>query len=95
MTVPASHRKENGVDIKVLGTGCAKCKKLYAEAEKAIASSGQSPTLEKVEKLDEIMKYGVMVTPALVINGEVKSSGRIPSTTEIVGWIGAAATKDA
>ena len=73
--------------IKVLGTGCAKCKKLYAEAEKAIATSGKPVQLEKVEKIDEIMKYGVMVTPALVINEEVKSSGRIPSVAEIVTWL--------
>jgi small redox-active disulfide protein 2 len=82
------------VNIKVLGTGCAKCKKLYAETEKAIAVSGQTPTLEKVEKIDEIMKYGVLVTPALVVDGEVKASGRIPSTAEIAGWIGAAAATD-
>lgn len=80
------------MNIKVLGTGCAKCKKLYAEAEKAIAVSGAVPTLEKVEQIDEIMKYGVMMTPALVIDDEVKSSGRIPSTAEIVSWI-AEATK--
>lgn len=79
------------MNIKVLGTGCAKCKKLYAEAEKAIASSDQQPTLEKIEKLDEIMKYGVMMTPALVIDEEVKSSGRLPSANEIAGWIAAAA----
>jgi small redox-active disulfide protein 2 len=78
------------VEIKVLGTGCAKCKKLYAETEKAITSSGQQVTLEKVEKLDEIMKFGVMVTPALVVNGEVKASGRIPAVAEIVGWISSA-----
>lgn len=75
------------MNIKVLGTGCAKCKKLYAEAEKAIAASGASPTLQKVEQIDEIMKYGVMVTPALVIDGEVKSSGRIPSMPELIDWI--------
>jgi len=73
--------------IKVLGTGCAKCKKLYAEVEKAIASSGQTVELEKVEQIDEIMKYGVMMTPALVIGEEVKSSGRIPASSEIVSWI--------
>jgi small redox-active disulfide protein 2 len=83
------------MDIKVLGTGCAKCKKLYAEAEKAVAASGLPSTLGKVEKIEEIMKYGVMVTPALVVDGEVKSSGRIPSTTEIVGWLSAAASKEA
>ncbi len=73
--------------IKVLGTGCAKCKLLYAEAEKAIAASGISVDLEKVEKIDEIMKYNVMMTPALVVGEEVKSSGRIPATSEIVSWI--------
>ena len=79
--------------IKVLGTGCTKCKMLYAEAEKAIAASGQPAELEKVEKLDEIMKYGVMMTPALVIDEEVKSSGHIPRSPEIVSWITTAAAK--
>jgi small redox-active disulfide protein 2 len=78
--------------IQVLGTGCAKCKRLYAEAEKAIASSGVPVELEKVEKFDEIMKHGVMMTPALVIDGEVKASGRIPPASEIASWITAAAT---
>jgi len=73
--------------IKVLGTGCAKCKKLYTEAEKAIADSGEPVELEKVEQIDEIMKYGVMMTPALVVNEVVKSSGRIPNTSEILSWI--------
>jgi small redox-active disulfide protein 2 len=80
--------------VHVLGTGCAKCKKLYAEAEKAIASSGVAVDLEKVEKIDEIMKFGVMVTPALVVDGEVKSSGRIPPASEIVSWLTTAAAKE-
>jgi len=79
------------MNIKVLGTGCSKCTKLYAEAEKAIASSGISATLDKVDKLDEIMKYGVMMTPALVLDEEVKASGRIPPCSEIVSWITTAA----
>jgi len=79
--------------IKVLGTGCPKCKKLYAEAERAIAASGQPAALEKVEKIDDIMKYGVMMTPALVIDDEVKASGRIPASAEIVTWITTAAAK--
>jgi small redox-active disulfide protein 2 len=77
--------------IKVLGTGCAKCKKLHAEAEKAVAASGVAAELEKVEKIDDIMKYRVMMTPALVINEEVKASGRIPPSSEIVSWITTAA----
>jgi small redox-active disulfide protein 2 len=80
--------------IKILGTGCAKCKKLYAEAEKAVSASGVSAELEKVEKIDDIMKYGVMMTPALVVNEEVKSSGRIPPSSEIVSWITTAVAKE-
>ncbi|MFC1642459.1 thioredoxin family protein [Myxococcota bacterium] len=78
--------------IKILGTGCAKCQKLYAEAEKAIAASGLAADLEKVEKIDDIMKYGVMMTPALVIDEEVKATGRIPPVAEIVSWITTAAS---
>jgi small redox-active disulfide protein 2 len=76
--------------IKILGTGCPKCKKLYAEAEKAIASSGVKVDLEKVEKIEEIIKYGVMSTPGRVIDEEVKSSGRIPQSNEIASWISSA-----
>ena len=80
--------------IKVLGTGCAKCKKLYAEAEKAIVSSGVAVQLEKVEKIEEIIKCGVMMTPALLIDDEVKASGRIPPASEIISWIMTAAAKN-
>ena len=81
------------MQVKVLGTGCAKCKLLYGEAEKAIAASGLAVELAKVERVDEIMKFGVMMTPALVVDGEVKASGRIPKTNEIVSWIMTAASK--
>jgi len=77
--------------IKILGTGCPKCKKLYAEAEAAIAASGVKADLEKVEKIEEIIKYGVLATPGLVIDEEVKSSGRIPQSSEIASWIAVAA----
>jgi small redox-active disulfide protein 2 len=77
--------------IKILGAGCPKCKKLYAEAERAIALSGVKVDLEKVEKIEEIIKYGIMATPGLIVNEEVKASGRIPQIDEIVSWIGTAA----
>lgn len=83
------------MQIKVLGTGCAKCKLLYAEVEKAIAASGVTVDLDKVERIDEIMKFGIMVTPAIVVDGQVKASGRIPKTAEIVGWLTSAAAKSA
>ena len=81
------------MEIKVLGSGCAKCKKLFAEVEKAVAKAGVTASVEKIEKIDEIMKFRVMATPALVIDGEVKCSGRIASVPEIVGWLTAAAAK--
>jgi small redox-active disulfide protein 2 len=77
--------------VKVLGPGCAKCTKLYAEAEKAVAAAGVAAELEKVEKLDEIMAHGVMMTPALVVDGEVKCAGRVPGPAEIATWLASAA----
>ena len=82
------------MDIKVLGVGCAKCKKLYEEAQKAVAQSGVEASLTKVEKIDEIQGYAVLMTPALVINGEVKCAGRIPPIHEMVSWITSAAAKE-
>jgi small redox-active disulfide protein 2 len=79
--------------IRILGTGCGKCRKLYAEAEEAIAASGIAVELEKVENIDDIAKYGVMMTPSLVIDEEVKASGRIARASEIVRWITAAANE--
>ncbi len=69
--------------IEVLGTGCAKCKNLYENAKNAIEESGKSAELVKVEDLPSIMKYGVMSTPALVIDGQVKFSGKVASVAEI------------
>ena len=80
--------------IKVLGTGCVKCRKLYAEAEKAIASSGVKAELEKVDKIEDIIQYGVMVPPALVIEEKVKATGRVPKSEEIVSWLAAAAAEE-
>ena len=81
------------MEIKVLGAGCAKCKRLYEEAAKAIAQSGVQARLLNVETLDEIQKHGVLMTPALVIDGEVKCAGRIPKLPEMVSWITTAAAK--
>jgi small redox-active disulfide protein 2 len=80
--------------LEILGTGCTKCKKLYAEAEKAIAAAGVAAQLEKVEAIEDIARYGVVLTPALVIDGEVVASGRIASAEEISSWIGEAVASD-
>jgi small redox-active disulfide protein 2 len=87
----AETQRRYNMKIKILGTGCPKCKKLYAEAEKAIVSSGVRADLEKIEKIEEIIQYGIMATPGLVIDEEVKSSGRIPQTNEIITWLKTAA----
>jgi small redox-active disulfide protein 2 len=69
--------------IEILGTGCAKCKALEENAKKAVAEAGVFAQVEKVEDLVEIMNYGVMNTPGLVINGEVKSTGKLLNSEEI------------
>ncbi len=63
--------------IQVLGTGCAKCKQLTANAERAVAELGLSAAVEKVEDVREIMRLGVMTTPALVVDGGVRSAGKV------------------
>lgn len=69
--------------IEILGVGCAKCKQVAANAEQAVKESGIDAEVKKVEKIDEIIKYNVLITPALVIDGEVKCSGKVPSVEEI------------
>jgi small redox-active disulfide protein 2 len=69
--------------IQILGTGCPKCRKLTENAEAAAKSLGIEYQIEKVTQINEIMKFGVMLTPALVVDGEVKVSGKVPSPDEI------------
>jgi small redox-active disulfide protein 2 len=69
--------------IQILGTGCPKCKKLYECAEQAAKELGLEYELEKVTQINDIMKFGVMITPALVVDGKVKSVGKVPSIEEI------------
>lgn len=69
--------------IQILGTGCPKCNQLYQNAQLAVAESGVDAAVEKVTDLNDIMAFGVMVTPALAIDGQVKTSGKVPSTDDI------------
>ncbi|MDD2237646.1 MAG: thioredoxin family protein [Kiritimatiellae bacterium] len=69
--------------IQILGTGCPKCKMLYANTEAAVKASGVEAEISKVEKIADIMKFGVMVTPALVVDGVVKSAGKVLSAEDI------------
>lgn len=69
--------------LQILGTGCPKCKKLAELTEEAAKSLGIDYELEKVSKLQEIMKFGVMITPALAVDGQVKVAGKVPSVDDI------------
>jgi small redox-active disulfide protein 2 len=69
--------------IQILGTGCPKCKKLAENAEAAVKDLGIEYDIEKVTNLNEIMSFGVMMTPALAVDGEVKVVGKVPSPDEI------------
>lgn len=75
------------VKIQVLGTGCAKCRQLTANAERAVAELGLSASVEKVEDVREIMKFRVLSTPALVVDGAVKSTGRVLTPEAIKGLL--------
>ena len=69
--------------IQVLGTGCAKCRTLYETVTKAVQESGVEAQVEKVEDIQKIMAFEILMTPGLVINGQVKAAGRVPSVEEI------------
>jgi small redox-active disulfide protein 2 len=81
------------MEIKVLGTGCTKCQKLYDAAKEVLEREGIEAELVKIEQLDEIMKHGVMMTPGLIIDGELKSAGKVPREKKLVAWIREAAAK--
>ena len=73
--------------IEVLGSGCAKCKKLYENAQEAVKLSGKEAEIVKVEDINQIVTYGVMSTPALVVDGVVKVSGKLVSPEEIAAML--------
>ncbi len=78
------------MEIKILGGGCARCDRLEKLARKVAGELGVEATFTKVKDMDAILAYDIMSTPALVIDEEVKSSGRVPRKEEIAAWIRAA-----
>jgi small redox-active disulfide protein 2 len=78
--------------IEVLGSGCANCKRLEQNAQEAVGMAGVEAEIVKVTDYREIMAYGVMSTPGLVIDGKVVSTGRIPSAGDIAMWLYQAST---
>jgi small redox-active disulfide protein 2 len=73
--------------IEVLGTGCAKCTTLYDNVNTALAELGREAVVVKVQDIPTIMKYGVMSTPALVVDGQVRFSGKAPGVAELKGLL--------
>jgi small redox-active disulfide protein 2 len=73
--------------IKILGTGCANCKKLEANVKEAVKELNIEAKIEKVENIKDIVSYGVMKTPALVVDGQVKMMGRVPSVNDLKKYL--------
>lgn len=73
--------------IQILGTGCPKCKKLFEISQQAVKEAAIDAEVSKVEDINEILTFGVMMTPALVVDGEVKAVGRIPAMNELKSLI--------
>ena len=73
--------------IEVLGMGCSNCNRLYENVLEAVKQSGKEAQVAKVEDIKKIMSYGVMSTPALVIDGLVKVAGKVPKVEEIKKWL--------
>ena len=75
------------LEIKVLGTGCAKCKELERMCFDVAAVNNITANITKITDLKEIMSYGIMQTPGLVINGEMKLSGKLPTSSTLLQWM--------
>ncbi|OKY75107.1 MAG: thioredoxin family protein [Desulfobulbaceae bacterium DB1] len=75
------------MEIKVCGPGCAKCHEAERIVHEAIAESGVQATVEKVTDFNEIAKLGVFSTPAIIIDGQAKCVGKVPSKKDVLGWL--------
>jgi small redox-active disulfide protein 2 len=73
--------------IKVLGTGCTRCNTAEAVIKEAVAMSGVEAQVIKVKDIKEIAKYAVAVTPGIIVDGQIKSVGKVPSVEEVLNWI--------
>ncbi|HHW29545.1 MAG TPA: thioredoxin family protein [Syntrophomonadaceae bacterium] len=75
------------MEIKILGTGCAKCNKLEELVREAVSELGVDADIIKITDLNEILEYDIMLTPGLVVDGEIICSGRLPKKDEILNWL--------
>lgn len=84
----AANSEGTDMEIRILGPGCAKCKKAEKVVREAVAETSVDADVKKVEDVMEIAGYGVFGTPAVVVNGEVKCVGKIPKKDEVMKWLG-------
>ena len=75
------------MEVKILGPGCPRCQQTEKAVKEAVAETGTEASVEHVSNFMEIAKYGVLGTPAVVVDGEVKSVGKIPSVEEVKKWL--------
>jgi small redox-active disulfide protein 2 len=75
------------LNIKILGVGCPKCRRLEEKVKELISANNLTAEIEKVTDINEMMKYNIMMTPGLVINEKLKSTGNIPKDEQIIDWI--------
>jgi small redox-active disulfide protein 2 len=75
------------LNIKILGIGCPKCRKLEEKVKEIVSVNNITAEVEKVTSVNDMMKYGIMMTPGLVVNEHLKSSGNIPKDEQILNWI--------
>lgn len=75
------------LSVKILGTGCKKCQALENKVREIVAQNKIDASIEKVSEIQDIINYGIMMTPGLVVNGKVVSSGIIPKDEQIIAWL--------
>jgi small redox-active disulfide protein 2 len=87
LTWQDKNKEEKIMDIKVFGPGCPKCQQTEKIVKEAVAEAGVAASVDKVTDILEIAGYGVFGTPAVVVDGEVKSVGKIPKKQDVISWI--------
>lgn len=88
--LPVTQPTAEGVDVKVLGPGCPSCERLEAMVRKLMATAGIAGSIEHVRDMKEIASYGIVPTPGLVINGQMRCAGRVPTEKQLLEWLRAA-----
>lgn len=83
------------MEIRIVGPGCARCKRALREAEKAVALAGVDATVSRSERLEDLLAFRTAATPALIVDGVLRSAGRVPRTAEIASWLRPACLHDA